>query len=251
MTSKQRSKRCGRALLVRGGVIAPKLLRQQLQIQFVTASTDLQMAAVLHISQACCNQGWPNGAKRMQRLRSNDLETRGDVTLPAYRGDAVNDIEFTAEARYPDPNRLVITCPNPLLRLLIWFVHLLRNFQIFVRYTNELKALFAIHNLVKSTSRWLMKSGAPSHLCNQRVWILSNLRRLISTQVTKRSSLNTKRHLLVSIRALNFLTMFQGRFIWIGERTRQLDETLITSKVRNPNRYQIQGLSPLLTMRWH
>src|SRR3712207_9053296 len=38
---------------------------------------------------------------------SSDLETREGVTLPAYRGDAVNGFDFTAEARVPDPQRLV------------------------------------------------------------------------------------------------------------------------------------------------
>jgi 3-deoxy-7-phosphoheptulonate synthase len=34
-------------------------------------------------------------------------ETRDGVTLPAYRGDAVNGYEFTAESRLPDPERMV------------------------------------------------------------------------------------------------------------------------------------------------
>ena len=35
------------------------------------------------------------------------METRDGVTLPSYRGDAVNSFEFTAEAREPDPQRLL------------------------------------------------------------------------------------------------------------------------------------------------
>ena len=38
--------------------------------------------------------------------RSSDTETRGDLTLPSYRGDIINGIDFTAEARVPDPERL-------------------------------------------------------------------------------------------------------------------------------------------------
>src|SRR5699024_12621043 len=33
--------------------------------------------------------------------------SRDGVTLPAYRGDMVNDFEFTAESREPDPKRLL------------------------------------------------------------------------------------------------------------------------------------------------
>jgi len=39
--------------------------------------------------------------------RSSDFETREGVRLPAYRGDLVNSSEFSAEARTPDPQRLL------------------------------------------------------------------------------------------------------------------------------------------------
>jgi 3-deoxy-7-phosphoheptulonate synthase len=39
--------------------------------------------------------------------RSADTETREGVTLPAYRGDMINDPEFDAAARQPDPQRLL------------------------------------------------------------------------------------------------------------------------------------------------
>ena len=46
-------------------------------------------------------------AGQYAKPRSSDNETRGDVTLPCYRGDIVNAPEFTAEARVPDPRRMV------------------------------------------------------------------------------------------------------------------------------------------------
>jgi 3-deoxy-7-phosphoheptulonate synthase len=39
--------------------------------------------------------------------RSSDTETVGDVTLPSYRGDIINGVEFTAQARVPDPERMI------------------------------------------------------------------------------------------------------------------------------------------------
>ena len=39
--------------------------------------------------------------------RSADMEKVGDEELPSYRGDIINGPEFTAEARVPDPQRLV------------------------------------------------------------------------------------------------------------------------------------------------
>ena len=46
-------------------------------------------------------------AGQYAKPRSKDTETRDGVTLPSYRGDAVNGLEFTADARRPDPHRLV------------------------------------------------------------------------------------------------------------------------------------------------
>ena len=46
-------------------------------------------------------------AGQYAKPRSSDTETRDGVTLPAYRGDAVNGFAFTAEARTPDPERLL------------------------------------------------------------------------------------------------------------------------------------------------
>jgi len=46
-------------------------------------------------------------AGQYAKPRSADLETRGDTTLPSYRGDIVNAPEFTAAARTPDPGRLL------------------------------------------------------------------------------------------------------------------------------------------------
>lgn len=46
-------------------------------------------------------------AGQYAKPRSSDEETRDGVTLPTYRGDLVNSIEFTPEARHPDPKRLL------------------------------------------------------------------------------------------------------------------------------------------------
>jgi 3-deoxy-7-phosphoheptulonate synthase len=46
-------------------------------------------------------------AGQYAKPRSSDVETRDGVTLPSYRGDLVNSVEFTPEARRPDPRRLI------------------------------------------------------------------------------------------------------------------------------------------------
>ncbi|QIL21246.1 3-deoxy-7-phosphoheptulonate synthase class II [Thermomonas sp. HDW16] len=46
-------------------------------------------------------------AGQYAKPRSTDTEERGGVSLPSYRGDIVNGPEFTAEARIPDPRRMI------------------------------------------------------------------------------------------------------------------------------------------------
>ena len=46
-------------------------------------------------------------AGQYAKPRSTDLETRGEITLPSYRGDFINQPDFTSEARIPDPRRMV------------------------------------------------------------------------------------------------------------------------------------------------
>jgi 3-deoxy-7-phosphoheptulonate synthase len=46
-------------------------------------------------------------AGQFGKPRSELTETRDGVTLPSYRGDNINGMEFTPEARIPDPERLM------------------------------------------------------------------------------------------------------------------------------------------------
>src|SRR4051812_32293178 len=67
----------------------------------------LQMAVVLTYAASVPVVKVGRLAGQYAKPRSSDLETRGGITLPAYRGDAVNGFEFTEAARIPDPQRLV------------------------------------------------------------------------------------------------------------------------------------------------
>jgi 3-deoxy-7-phosphoheptulonate synthase len=65
----------------------------------------LQMAVVMTFAAASPIVKVGRVAGQFAKPRSSDNETIGGVTLPSYRGDIVNDIEFTASARAPDPRR--------------------------------------------------------------------------------------------------------------------------------------------------
>ena len=68
----------------------------------------LQMAVVLTFAGAQPVVKVGRIAGQFAKPRSSDTETKGDVTLPTYRGDIINGIEFDAKSRVPDPARQVM-----------------------------------------------------------------------------------------------------------------------------------------------
>ena len=65
----------------------------------------LQMAVVLTYASGQPVVKLGRIAGQFAKPRSDDFETREGVTLPSYRGDIINSIEFDEEARIPDPHR--------------------------------------------------------------------------------------------------------------------------------------------------
>jgi 3-deoxy-7-phosphoheptulonate synthase len=67
----------------------------------------LQMAVVLTFAAALPVVKIGRIAGQFAKPRSSATEKRNGVELPSYRGDIINDIEFAAAARTPDPRRQV------------------------------------------------------------------------------------------------------------------------------------------------
>ena len=67
----------------------------------------LQMAVVLTFGASCPIVKVGRLAGQFAKPRSSDMETKDGVSLPSYRGDAVNGPDFTEEDRIPDPDRLL------------------------------------------------------------------------------------------------------------------------------------------------
>lgn len=173
-------------------------------------------------------------AGQYAKPRSCPNEVRGGVTLPAYRGDAVNGTDFTEGARTPDPARL----------------------------TSVYEASAAALGFVRSTSRQATDGQAalrhlgrfvaarPGRAAYRRyVERLKNA--LSSAQRGESHSAGGEAEFFVSHEALlldyeHALTRkdpetgelydLSGHMLWVGERTRQLDGAHIefASRVRNP-----------------
>jgi 3-deoxy-7-phosphoheptulonate synthase len=97
----------GQAFVLQGGDCAEIFAESSADRIRNKIRTILQMAVVLTYAAALPVVKVGRMAGQYAKPRSQDRETRGGVTLPAYRGDAVNGFEFTAEARRPDPWRMV------------------------------------------------------------------------------------------------------------------------------------------------
>ena len=67
----------------------------------------LQMAVVMTFGGSMPIVKMGRMAGQFAKPRSSDTETIDGVTLPSYRGDIINKLEFTAEGRIPDPERMV------------------------------------------------------------------------------------------------------------------------------------------------
>jgi len=67
----------------------------------------MQMAVVLTFAGGCPVVKVGRLAGQFAKPRSSDFEEIGGEKLPSYRGDIINDNEFTSDSRIPDPQRMV------------------------------------------------------------------------------------------------------------------------------------------------
>jgi len=97
----------GEAFLLTGGDCAETFAGNTADAIRAKLKTLLQMAVVLTYAASLPVVKVGRIAGQYSKPRSSSTETRDGVTLPAYRGDAVNGFDFTPEARTPDPKRLL------------------------------------------------------------------------------------------------------------------------------------------------
>lgn len=97
----------GKAFLLQGGDCAESFAEFHPNNIRDTFRVLLQMAVVLTFGASCPVIKVGRMAGQFAKPRSADTETQDGVELPSYRGDIVNGIEFTEEARQPDPQRML------------------------------------------------------------------------------------------------------------------------------------------------
>lgn len=97
----------GQAFLLQGGDCTESFAEFSANKIRDTFRVILQMAVVLTYAGSLPVIKVGRIAGQYAKPRSDDMETKDGVSLPSYRGDNVNAFEFTAEAREPDPQRML------------------------------------------------------------------------------------------------------------------------------------------------
>ena len=99
----------GEAFVLMGGDCAETFAANTADSIRARLKTVLQMAIVLTYGASLPVVKIGRIAGQYGKPRSSENESIEGLSLPSYRGDAVNGLEFTAESRIPDPMRLVQT----------------------------------------------------------------------------------------------------------------------------------------------
>jgi 3-deoxy-7-phosphoheptulonate synthase len=183
----------------------------------------LQMAVVLTYAASVPVVKVGRIAGQYAKPRSSDLETRDGETLPAYRGDAVNGFDFTPDSRAHDPQRLVDVyhASASTLNLVRAFVTGgyadLRQVHTwntdFVRESAAGQQYEAMANDIDRALTFMKAIGAdPDEF--HRVDFHSSHEALVLEYEHAMTRIDSRTQTPYDV---------SGHFVWIGERTRQLD----------------------------
>lgn len=225
----------GEAFLLQGGDCAETFAGATADKISGRVRTLLQMAVVLTYGASMPVVKMGRMAGQFSKPRSSNDETRGDTTLPSFRGEMVNGFDFTPESRIHDPNRMV------------------RGYHVSASTLNLIRAftkggfadLRSVHNWNKGFT------ANPAHARYES--LAAEIDRAIKFMEAcgadfgpfKETDVYTGHEALL----LDFeraLTRIDSRthlpydtsahFLWIGERTRGIDDAHVDflSQVRNP-----------------
>lgn len=226
----------GEAFLLQGGDCAET---------FIDATADntrnklrvlLQMAVVLTYAASVPVVKVGRLAGQYAKPRSSDSETRDGVTLPAYRGDAVNGFDFTPESRRHDPQRLLDVYHSSastlnlvrafttggyadLRQVHTWNSEFVRNSPVGQHYE-------AMAAEIDRALTFMQAIGAdPDEF--HRVDFYSSHEALLLEYEHAMTRIDSRTEEPYNV---------SGHMVWIGERTRQLDGAHVEyfSHIRNP-----------------
>ncbi|MCO5294069.1 MAG: 3-deoxy-7-phosphoheptulonate synthase class II [Homoserinimonas sp.] len=225
----------GEAFLLQGGDCAETFAAATANQIRDRVKTILQMAVVLTYGASMPVIKMGRMAGQFAKPRSSEVETRGDITLPAYRGDIVNGYDFTEASRASDPSRLIrgYHTASSTLNLIRAFTqggfadlrHVHSWNQGFARNPANVRYEHLAREIDRAV-KFMMACGADFEALKRTEFYISHEALLMDyerplTRIDSRTGTpyDTSAH-----------------FLWVGERTRQLDGAHLDflSRVRNP-----------------
>lgn len=225
----------GKAFLLQGGDCAETFADATADRIRNRVKTLLQMAVVLTYGASMPVIKMGRMAGQFAKPRSSNDETRDGLTLPAYRGDAVNGYDFTAESREHNPERLLKAYHTSAstLNLIRAFTQGgfadLRSVHEWNRGFTDNPANARYESMAKEIDRaikFMAACGADFDALKTTEFYVSHEALLFDyerpmTRIDSRTG-------------TPYST--SGHFVWVGERTRQLDGAHIDfmSRLRNP-----------------
>ena len=222
----------GRAFLLQGGDCAETFdLNTEPHLQ-ATTRTLLQMAVVLTYGASVPVVKVGRVAGQYAKPRSSNIDALG---LPSYRGDMVNSLNPVLAERIPDPNRLVRAYANSAAAM-----NMLRAFA-----RGGLADLHAVHDWNNGFVRTSAAGQRYEAIAREIDRALDFIRAcgMTDSEALRTVSLYCSHEALALEydRALTRVSDgraygLSGHFLWIGERTRQLDHAHIDfiSRIANP-----------------
>ncbi|MFC5728408.1 MULTISPECIES: class II 3-deoxy-7-phosphoheptulonate synthase [Nocardioides] len=230
----------GEAFLLQGGDCAETLAGVSAENVRNKLRVLLQMAVVLTYAGSVPVVKLGRLAGQYAKPRSNDFETRvtaeGEVTLPAYRGDAVNGFEFTPESRRHDPQRLldVYNASAATLNLIRAFA---TGGYADLRQVHTWNTDFVSGSLYGQRYEKLAQEIDKAMQFMHAIGIDAEELRRVDFHSSHEALVLEYEHAMTRIDSRTEAPYdVSGHFVWIGERTRQLDgaHVELLSKIRNP-----------------
>ncbi|MFW0179470.1 class II 3-deoxy-7-phosphoheptulonate synthase [Rothia sp. P7208] len=225
----------GKAFFLQGGDCAETFNDATADKISARVKTLLQMAVVLTYGASMPVVKMGRMAGQFSKPRSSNDETRDGVTLPSFRGEMVNGFDFTEEARAHDPRRMVRGYHTSASTL-----NLVRAFTTGgfadLRLVNQWNKGFTAnpaHARYESLAREIDRALKFMEACGADFEALKATEMYVGHEGLL---LDYERAMTrIDSRTQNPYDT-SAHFIWIGERTRGLDDAHVNflSKVRNP-----------------
>ena len=228
----------GEAFLLQGGDCAESFAAFQADPIRDTFKVMLQMAMVLTYGAKVPVVKVGRMAGQFAKPRSAPTETVDGVELPSYRGDIINDLDFTPEARIPNPEKMLqaYTQAAGTLNLLRAFskggyadVHQVHGWTLGFTGAPEAEKYRAMAARISDTLDFMEAAGltsANNHELQSVDFYTSHEALLLEYEEALTRIDSTSGKWLAG----------SGHMIWIGDRTRQPDGAHVEfcSGVQNP-----------------